>query len=332
MSDSVCNEINNYKRFEECVAKIFNEAEYSTALNVVLEQNKGDIDIVAEKDGRKYCVEVKFAHVSERAIHQIRLKAESYGMLPVLVTSQSIEEKRREEYHNKYSDLVLIDISNLLFAVRDNDRLRSELIATLPYSVEDIEPCEGAIEINSLQHDNYTQSLIKEMELCQAGNPMARKYEILCHKLLKNIFSDDLALWKEQQKSNSELYRFDLLCRIKDRNQKTFWSILEKYFNSKYVIFEFKNYSDTVTQKEIYTTEKYLYSKALRSVGIMIAANGYNDNARWAAKGCLRENGKLILLLETKDLVEMNILKDRQEDPADYLLDKLDELLLALEK
>ena len=43
MSDSVCNEINNCKRFEECVAKIFNEAEYSTALNVVLEQNKGDI-------------------------------------------------------------------------------------------------------------------------------------------------------------------------------------------------------------------------------------------------------------------------------------------------
>lgn len=86
-----------------------------------------------------------------------------------------------------------------------------ELVATLPYSVEDIEPCEGAIEINSLQHDNHTESLIEEMDLCQAGNPMARKYEILCHKLLENIFSEDLALWKEQQKSNSELYRFDLL-------------------------------------------------------------------------------------------------------------------------
>ncbi len=332
MSDLVRNEINNYKRFEECIAKIFSEAEYSTASNVVLERNKGDIDIVAEKDGRKYCVEVKYAQVTERAIHQIYVKAESYGMLPVLVTAQSIEEKRREEYQNKYSDLVLIDISNLLFAVRDNARLRNELIATLPYSVEDIEPCEGAIEINSLQHDDYTESLIKEMDLCQAGNPMSRKYEILCHKLLENIFSDDLALWKEQQKSNSELYRFDLLCRIKDGNQKTFWSILERYFNSKYVIFEFKNYSGKVTQKEIYTTEKYLYSKALRSVGIMIAANDYDDNARWAAKGCLRENGKLILLLGTKDLIEMNRLKERQEDPADYLQDKLDELLLELEK
>lgn len=162
MPDSVGNEINNYRRFEECIAKIFSEAEYSTVSNIVLPNNKGEIDIIAEKDGRKYCVEVKYAQVTERAMNQIRVKAK-------------------------------------------------ELVATLPYSVEDIEPCEGAIEINSLQHDNHTESLIEEMDLCQAGNPMARKYEILCHKLLENIFSEDLALWKEQQKSNSELYRFDLL-------------------------------------------------------------------------------------------------------------------------
>ena len=64
----------------------------------------------------------------------------------------------------------------------------------------------------------------------------------------------------------------------------------------------------------------------------MIAANGYEENARWAAKGCLRENGKLILLLETKDLIEMNRLKEEQEEPSDYLQNKLDELLLELEK
>ena len=48
------------------------------------------------------------------------------------------------------------------------------------------------------------------------------------------------------------------------------------------MIFEFKNYSDKITQKEVYTTEKYLYSKALRSVGIVVVANGYDDNAYWA--------------------------------------------------
>ena len=81
-----------------------------------------------------------------------------------------------------------------------------------------------------------------------------------------------------------------------------------------------------------YTTEKYLYSKALRSVGIIISANGYDENAYWAAKGCLRENGKLILLLDTNDLIHMNKMKINQDDPAEFLLDKLDALLLDLEK
>ena len=149
---------------------------------------------------------------------------------------------------------------------------------------------------------------------------------------MKNAFSDDLALWREQQKSNKDLYRFDLLCRIKDGNQKTFWSILERYFNSKYVIFEFKNCSEKITQKEIYTTERYLYAKALRSVAIIVSANGYEENAYWAAKGSLRENGKLIMLFDTKDLIAMNKMKIEQEDPANYLLDRLDDLLLNLEK
>ena len=98
------------------------------------------------------------------------------------------------------------------------------------------------------------------------------------------------------------------------------------------MIFEFKNYSEKITQKEIYTTERYLYAKALRSVAIIVSANGYEENAYWAAKGSLRENGKLIMLFDTKDLIAMNKMKIEQEDPANYLLDRFDDLLLNLEK
>lgn len=253
-------------------------------------------------------------------------------MTPVAVVGSKIDDIRRNHYLEKYPDLILIDIANLLFAVQSYTELRNELIAALPFSIEEIEPQEGFLQIDILQHGDYTNSLIEEMNLCKAGRPLARTYEVLCHKLLENAFSEDLALWKEQQKSNNELYRFDLLCRIKDENQKTFWSILERYFKSKYVIFEFKNYNKPITQKEIYTTEKYLYAKALRSVGIIIAAHGYDENAYWAAKGCLRENGKLIILLDTDDLIEMNKLKQNSEDPSIFLLDKLDVMLSELEK
>lgn len=81
------------------------------------------------------------------------------------------------------------------------------------------------------------------------------------------------------------------------------------------------------TRKEI--KNYYIFENC---VAIIISAHGYEENAYWAAKGCLRENGKLIILLETKDLIEMNKMKNDQEDPSNYLLDKLDEILLELEK
>ena len=67
-------------------------------------------------------------------------------------------------------------------------------------------------------------------------------------------------------------------------------------------------------------------------MGIIISQSGYNENAIWAAKGCLRENGKLLVLLTTDDLIEMSIIKENQEDPAEYLLQKLDNILMELEK
>lgn len=317
--------------FEECVAKIFSEAEFAVSRQYRTEDNR-EIDIFVEKNEMKYCVEVKYSPIQDNAVRQIHTIAKECNAEAILVTIYELEDKKREYYENTYSGVVLIDISNLLFAVQNCTELQNELMSILPYTVNDIEPKKGFIHIDCIKHNDYTRVLIKEMELCEAGRGFATTYEKMCHRLLKNVFSGELDLWKEQQRSNSDLYRFDLLCRIKDRNKKTFWSILERYFNTKYVIFEFKNYSDKITQKEVYTTEKYLYSKALRSVGIVVAANGYDDNAYWAAKGCLRENGKLIMLLETQDLITMNKMKLDQEDPSDYLLEKLDGILLELEK
>ena len=108
--------------------------------------------------------------------------------------------------------------------------------------------------------------------------------------------------------------------------------MMEEYFKSKYIIFEFKNYKDEVSQKEIYTTERYLYRTALRNVAIIIARNGYDDNSQWAAKGSLREAGKLILLLDVVDLSKMIEMKKNQDDPSSYILSKLDYLLENLEK
>ena len=146
------------------------------------------------------------------------------------------------------------------------------------------------------------------------------------------MFSNDLTLWREQQKSNDDLYRFDLICKIKDDVTSAFWKFIEEYFRSKYIIFEFKNYKDVITQKEIYTTEKYLYAKALRCVAIIVSCNGSDENAKKAIKGTLRENGKLILNLSNKDIANMLEYELNGNLASEYLYNVLDEMLIELEK
>ena len=50
------NVIDGYM-FEKYVAKIFEEAGYSVELEKRLEDRSGDIDIIAEKEAKRYCIE-----------------------------------------------------------------------------------------------------------------------------------------------------------------------------------------------------------------------------------------------------------------------------------
>ena len=98
------------------------------------------------------------------------------------------------------------------------------------------------------------------------------------------------------------------------------------------VSFLIKNYKEAITQKEIYTTEKYLYAKALRSVAIILSCHGADKNAEKAIRGALRENGKLIISISNEDIIHMLEAKKNNEEPSDDLYTMLDNMLMALEK
>lgn len=72
----------------------------------------------------------------------------------------------------------------------------------------------------------------------------------------------------------------------------------------------------------------------MRKVAIIVSRTGADSHAKQAARGSLRETGKLILCLSDKALLDMIEIKDQNEDqePADYLSAMLDDLLVYLEK
>lgn len=102
------------------------------------------------------------------------------------------------------------------------------------------------------------------------------------------------------------------------------------HLDSRYVLFEFKNYSEKIKQGQILTTEKYLFERALRRVAIIFTRAGADPHAMSMAQGAMREHGKLMLVVDDEKVYDMLHMKERGEDPTDHLFDLADEFLLSL--
>lgn len=173
-------------------------------------------------------------------------------------------------------------------------------------------------------------TLIEDLISIPTGKQGWRSFEKKCLEILQYLFEADLSLWDTQKKTDEGLDRFDLLCRISSMDD--FWRTLVDSFRTRFIVFEFKNYEDPIEPGLIYTSERYLYPNALRSVAIIIARYGYKEQTLKAAKGALRENGKLILLITQNELIKMLEAKDVGDSPNDLLSELLDGFLSSISR
>lgn len=323
-------------RFEELFAQYL-ERYYGE--QVKGDARDGEYDFVIEKNNEKIYFELKFytnKDISSQKIlricEQLHTRACSDGRI-VLVFGNKIEEQLKPIIKERYN-VEIWDIGNILYLFQDFPEILNEFIALLNYTINDIEIKEPIFNFITEDAKDFEQDdLGTRLDSILPGKDQASKYEETCVEILKLVFGENLSLWRTQQKSNDGLYRFDLCCKIKHGDNEEFFDTLKDFFNTKYVVFEFKNYKDPITQREIYTTEKYLYKTALRSVAIIVSRKGADNNALLSAKGCLRENGKLILCLSDDDLHHLIQLKESKEKPtAEVLSDMLDDMLIDLEK
>ncbi|MGC0067703.1 hypothetical protein ACPRSJ_09135 [Enterobacter asburiae] len=134
--------------------------------------------------------------------------------------------------------------------------------------------------------------------------------------------------WHSQKRTDDGLNRYDFVCRIRPTTE--FWKFVIEHLNSRYVLFEFKNYLGKIKQGQILTTEKYLLEKGLRRMAIIMTRTGAEAHALAMTQGAMREQGKLILIVNDEKVCEMLHMKERGEDPTDCLFEIADNFLLTL--
>jgi hypothetical protein len=345
------------EEFEKIIQNIFEKNGYKTEREFPMGKYK--CDLLAKIDDINVYVEVKLyrnkqpnRQLIENACRQLCSITEEQDGKLVLTVPIEIIPSFKEEMLKKYN-VTVWDAKTLFVLAFDFPELYYDLEALLtsafnePHdlSIIDKNSDEGSKEkilsklkkapkntINTVSKENKGANLYKELEILKSGKGDAHKYENKCTEILKYLFENktDLSLWNEQPVTDDKLHKFDLLCRINTSEKSNFWTELAYDFHTRYVLFEFKNYTDKIKQGQVYTTEKYLFLTALRSVAFIIAKNGADDNAIKAAKGALKEAGKLIVILTNDDINKMLIRNDNGDEPEIILRDKIDNILIEL--
>ena len=172
-------------------------------------------------------------------------------------------------------------------------------------------------------------AIVAELDALVAGKADATAFEKVCQRALELMFGNDFAGWRPQNMVDAGFQRMDLIGRLV-AGENPFWSTLASDFRTRYVVFEFKNYTHAISQEQIYTTEKYLFVAALRSVALVVARSGVSESAMKAIRGSLREQGKLILAVSLDEFRAMLLRRDAGGDPTDELYGKLDDLLMTI--
>lgn len=342
-------EIRNSLYFEDLIGQIFenNDLKMKSKDYRVKSPSKNynEIDYIFQKEKSLFLVEVKFYRtvysqlgMLRRACEQLKsLKtlSEFEAHIPILVVSCIVSDDEKRKLKRDFN-VEVIDRNSLRILTEKTP----ELIEELEQILEDpLAQSETDIEIsfidnkysrNNLEHTNeqIECNLCQELNDLKAGKDYWREYENLCSKILKNLFGKHLTGWKEQQKTDDKLNRFDLVCRVKSSN--SFWNFLAEDLSSRYIILEFKNYEEPIKQGQILTTEKYLLKTALRNVAIICTRAGADNNAKTMTQGAMREHGKLILILDDSLLCKMLEDKQNGNDPSDRLFNLADEFLLSL--
>lgn len=154
------------------------------------------------------------------------------------------------------------------------------------------------------------EDLITALAGVKSGKGHAQAFERVCREIIEYLFGDDLRDGRSQRRTDDDLNIYDLIYRVRPKHP--FWVTLTRDFRARVVLFECKNYGETIGAMQVFTTERYLSASALRPICFVLTRKGAHPHAVQAAFGAMRESGKLLVFLSDNDLVQMLRAKDAQ--------------------
>lgn len=309
--------------FEDLVAELFEKLGYSVVRSARI--GPGEVDLIVQRDGLRIPVEVSTVR-SPSVMAKLRADADRLRALlqridgldkPIIVVGSDLTDAAKQ-WSEQQLDMSVWDFQELVRQANP-----------FPDTLTKLQKFQGDIPETNTAIDHECQFLQLQLQAHIDKNDLTPdQYEDLCKDVFIKLFDPHLYGFEKQAKTTDGGNRYDFICRIRPGNH--FWDGLRQDFRTKAILFECKNYTDAIGPDQVYSTERYLFSGALRTVCIIVARLGANEAAIRAAQGAMRESGKLLILLSNRDLIEMLKLSTQDGGPEEFLDKRIWDFIISL--
>lgn len=304
---------------------------------------KYHIDIKANYNNKEYIFEIKTyrskyvaSALIENAAYIFNGIIKSIGKedsIHILVVASIVDKELKEKIFNE-TKIEIWDISNLLYLCTKSAVLLQKLLSYISFQISNTKPEKVFLyeevkkDVDGPKYEGKYKKFETLLNECKPGKEDEKRYEDICTDIIKYLFETEFFQMSDQYKTGDNLFRMDMICSLKGTTE--FWKFLMQFFNTKFVVFEYKNYTEKISQNLVFITSKYLYPSALRNVAFIISRNGLDKNAETVVNSKIKNDKMLIVDLTDEDLLVMVSLKDEGKEPSDYLLEKVENLLMSL--
>ena len=173
-----------------------------------------------------------------------------------------------------------------------------------------------------------SNDLRRQLDSCAPGEAGWREFERVGVHALAHLFVPPLRPPHIQPRTLAGAERRDAVFANRQRDPASNWGLLHADHGARMILTEFKNYDKTdIGPAEVAETSGHL-RHAWGRLAIICCSKRPTASAYRRRNTIYSEEKKLILFVTTADLREMLDIKDRGEDPSDFIIDSVEDFYL----
>ncbi|WP_436756710.1 hypothetical protein [Streptosporangium sp. V21-05] len=183
-------------------------------------------------------------------------------------------------------------------------------------------------EVDGYIHISEPLTLGERLSQVPAGKSEWVKYQRLCEEIFEFLFCPPLRP-PIREKSNADgVNRRDFI--MPNYAAQGTWQFLRLTYRADYVVIDPKNYSGMIGKEQVLQIANYLEQHGLGLFAIIVTRYGADSSALITIREQWMRYNKMIITLQDTDVQQMLIDKRFGNDPAELLLQKIEDFRISI--